>query len=171
MHHNYREQIPANFNDNSRIWIYQCNRHLGVIEALETGEMLNDFVTDWKSHGDPVKGYARLFFKQFIVIMADETATAVGGCSTDSSVHLIREIENRFKVELLDRQQLAFLVNDQVELVRLGDIEEAVTSGLITPETPYFNNTVLTKKEFLENLLIPVRQSWLAKRVVFTEKI
>jgi hypothetical protein len=40
--------------------------------------------------------------------MADESAITVGGCSTDSSVHLIKEIEKRFSVDLLNRQNSGF---------------------------------------------------------------
>ncbi|WP_204351865.1 hypothetical protein, partial [Klebsiella variicola] len=69
---------------------------------------LIQFVSNWISHGTPVKGYANLLFGQFIILMADETATGVSGCSTDSSVHLMKEIELRFKADLFNRQNLAF---------------------------------------------------------------
>jgi hypothetical protein len=111
-----------------------------------------------------VKGYANLLFGQFIVLMADETATGVSGCSTDSSVRLIKEIEQKFKVNLFDRQTLAFLRNDKVELIPLSQFSHAVAGGLITPHTPYFNNLAQTKEELLHQWIIPVKQSWLAKR-------
>ncbi|MFX9089601.1 hypothetical protein ABTN55_21265, partial [Acinetobacter baumannii] len=76
-------------------------------------DMLHQFVADWKSHGTPVKGYANLLFGQFIILMADETATGVSGCSTDSSVHLMKEIESRFKVDLFNRQNLAFYIKEK----------------------------------------------------------
>ena len=94
--------------------------------AADGGPMLNDFVANWKSHGAPVKGYANLFFGHFIVLMADETATGVSGCSTDSSVHLIKSIEEKFKVQLFDRQNLAFIVKDKIQLLPLNQLEYAV---------------------------------------------
>ena len=108
------EHIPAHFHDQSRVWIYQCSRLFQISEALELDKMLSDFVAGWKSHADPVKGYANLFYGRFIVLIADETNIAVSGCSTDSSVALIRKMEQRFQVQLFDRQNLAF--------VRLDDI-------------------------------------------------
>jgi hypothetical protein len=62
-------------------------------EALQIEEMIDQFSHNWNSHGIPVKATAHLFFGQFVVLMADETATGVSGCSTDSSVRLIKEIE------------------------------------------------------------------------------
>ena len=71
---NYQEQLPVDFHQDSRVWIYQSNRLFGLSEALHIEDMLNDFVANWLTHGDPVKGYANLFFGQFIVLMADESA-------------------------------------------------------------------------------------------------
>ncbi|HMU11352.1 MAG TPA: hypothetical protein PKC54_15170 [Ferruginibacter sp.] len=167
MNLDFQPHIPADFNDNSRVWIYQSSRLFFISEALQMEDMLNDFVKSWNSHGDPVKGYANLLFGQFIILMADETATGVSGCSTDSSVRLIKSIEQKFNVQMFERQNLAFVVKDKIQLLPLNQLEYAVENNFINADTLYFNNTVLTKKELLERWLIPVKESWLAKRVAF----
>lgn len=169
MNLDYSSHIPEDFNDSSRVWIYQSNRLFFISEAMEMEDMLRDFVSNWKSHGAPVKGFANLFFGHFIVLMADETATGVSGCSTDSSVHLVKTIEEKFNVQLFDRQNLAFVIKDKIQLLPLGQLEYAVENNFINANTLYFNNTVLTKKELQENWIIPVKDSWLAKRIQFTE--
>jgi hypothetical protein len=167
---NFIQHIPHDFNDNSRVWIYQSSRLFFMSEALEMEDMLNNFATNWKSHGAAVKGYANLFFGQFIVLMADESATGVSGCSTDSSVHLIKSIEEKYKVQMFDRQNLAFVVKDKVQLLPLSQLEYGVENNFINGDTLYFNNTVLSKKEMIEKWIITVKDSWLAKRVNFTKK-
>lgn len=170
MNLDFQSHIPTDLNDNSRVWIYQSSRLFFISEALQMEGMLNEFVAGWKSHGAPVKGYANLFFGQFIVIIADESDTAVGGCSTDSSVHVIKAIEEKFQVQMFDRQSLAFVIKDKVQLLPLNQLDYAVQNGFIKPETLYFNNTVLTKKELLDKWLIPVKDSWLAKRLDLAAK-
>ncbi len=165
MNTNYQEHIPEDFNNASRIWIYQSNRLFSMAEAFEIEDLLTEFLQSWKSHGDPVKGYANLFFGQFIILMADESATTVGGCSADSSVHLIRAIENKFQVDLLNRQNMAFIVKDKIELLPLNQLAYAFENRFIDGDTLYFNNTVLTKKDLLEKWLLPVKESWLANRI------
>jgi len=167
MNINFTEQIPEDFSDTARVWIYQSSRLFFLSEALQIEEMLEQFVTGWKSHGAEVKGYANLFFGQFIVLMADETEAGVSGCSTDSSVHVIKAIEKQFKVDLFDRQTLAFLINDKVQLLPLSQLNYAMENKFITANTIYINNTVTTKKELLENWLIAIKDSWLAKRINF----
>ncbi|MBP6286213.1 MAG: hypothetical protein KA409_04775 [Ferruginibacter sp.] len=170
MNLDFQSHIPTDLSDNSRVWIYQSSRLFFISEALQMEHMLNEFVAGWKSHGAPVKGYANLFFGQFIVIMADESDTAVGGCSTDSSVHVIKAIEEKFQVQMFDRQSLAFVIKDKVQLLPLNQLDYAVRNGFVTPGTLYFNNTVLTKKELLDKWLIPVKDSWLAKRLDLAAK-
>jgi hypothetical protein len=166
MNLSFREHLPPDFTDSSRVWIYQSNRLFMISEALEMEDILQQFVSGWKSHGAPVKGYANLFFGQFIVLIADETAATVGGCSTDSSVHVIKQIGEKFKVDLFERQNLAFVVKEKIQLLPLSQLDYAIENNFITGDTLYFNNTVLTKKELEDKWIIPLKDSWLAKRIM-----
>jgi hypothetical protein len=163
----FQNQIPAEFSDTSKVWIYQSSRLFTMSEALEIEATLEQFVASWKSHGDEVKGYGNLFFGQFIILMADETATGVSGCSTDSSVRIVKEIEQQYTVQLFERQTLAFVVKDKVQLLPLSQLNYAAENEFIKADTLYFNNTVLTKKELLQNWIIQINNSWLSKRIAF----
>lgn len=134
-------------------------------EALEIEAMLEKFIERWNSHGTPVKGYGNLLFGQFVVLIADETASGVSGCSTDSSVRLIKEIESKFNVNMFDRQMLAFVVKDKLQLLPLAQLGYAVQNNFIGPGTLYFNNLIQTKEELENKWIVPVKDSWLAKRI------
>lgn len=157
------EHLPEDFSDTSRVWLYQSSNLFSIANALKLEQMLKDFVTGWNSHGTPVKGFASLFFGRFLLIMADETATGVSGCSTDSSVELVRNISRTFETDLLNRTDLAFYIKDKVEIIPLQQLPYAIEHGFITPDTLYFNNTVLTKKDMLENWITPAGNSWLKR--------
>jgi hypothetical protein len=157
--------IPSDFDDNSKVWIYQSSRLFSMSEAFDIEDILTTFVNSWNSHGTPVKGFANLFYGRFIVFMADETATGVSGCSTDSSVRVIKQIEEKFGVNMFDRQMLTFLIDNRVQQLPLSQLSYGLENGFITPDTLYFNNLAATKKELLNNWIIPVKDSWLAKRL------
>ena len=147
----FQDLIPKDFNDNSHVWIYQSNRVFTFSEAVQIEELLKDFASTWKSHGTPVKGYGNLLFGQFVIFMADETASGISGCSTDSSVRIIKNIEKDFQVDMFDRQMLAFLVDERIQMIALSQVNHLLEEGVITANTLYFNNTILTKKELLKN--------------------
>lgn len=164
MNINYRELLPADFAGNSRVWIYQSSRLYTISEALQLEEMLDAFVKDWKSHGTPVKGYANLFFGQFIILMADESASGVSGCSTDSSVRLIKQIEQTFRTPLFDRLSLAVLIKEKVQLFPLAQLGYALEHHFLDENSLYFNNTVGTRAELETKWIIPLKDSWLASK-------
>ena len=161
----WKHLIPENFDPNSRVWIYQSSRIFSITEALQIESILEDFVENWNSHGTPVKGYANLIFGQFVIFIADETAMGVSGCSTDSSVRVVKEIENLFRTSMFDRLTLAFIKDDKVQMLPLQQVSYAIENGFITKYTIYFNNLVQTKKDLLNSWLVPVKNSWLASRL------
>ncbi len=165
MQFEYQHLIPEEFNPSSKVWLYQSSRLFFISEALQIENMLNTFIENWSSHGTPVKGYGNLLFGQFIVLIADETATGVSGCSTDSSVRLIKQIEEFFKVDMFNRQNLAFVVKEKIQTIPLSQLTYALENGFITTDTIYFNNLVSDKEAFLTKWMIPVKDSWLAKKI------
>lgn len=165
MNSHHLELLPADFAGDSRVWIYQASRLFTMSEALDLEVKLENFIREWNSHGTPVKGYANLFYGQFIVLIADENATGVSGCSTDSSVRVIKDIETTTGVALFDRLNLAFLIDNKVQLVPMAQLPYALENGFVKPDSLYFNNTVSTKEELEKNWLIPVKSSWLASKI------
>jgi hypothetical protein len=89
----------------------------------------------------------------------------VSGCSIDSSVRLIKDIEQQFGVDLFNRQLLAFWINEKVEVIPMQQVSYALTNGQIQSDTLFFNNTVLTKSDLEEKWIIPVHESWVFKKM------
>ncbi len=164
MNLSYKELLPKNFSDHSRVWIYQSSRLFTLQEALSIEEMINQFVAKWTTHGTPVKGFGTLFFGHFVVLMADEELTGVSGCSTDSSVRLIKHIELTFNVNMFERTNLAFIIEGKIQLLPLSQLAYALDKCFIKPTSLMFDNNVSTKKELEERWIIALAQSWLASR-------
>ena len=157
--------LPAEFNEASRVWIYQSSRRFTEQQQIEIDEQLLQFYTQWTTHGAAVKGWAKLVFGQFIVVLADETGSNVSGCSTDGMVRVIKSIERQYDTNLFDRLTLTFLVKGEPQMLPLGQVQYAIDKGYIDGDTLLFNNTVATKDELMHSWLVPVKESWLAGRV------
>jgi len=165
----YHQHIPEDFHPSSKVWIYQSSRLFMISEALQVEDLLNQFVAEWKTHGTPVKGYANLLFGQFLVFMADiTTGGGVSGCSTDSSVRVVKQVEAMFKVDMFNRQNLAFVVKDKIQVLPMSQLNYAMENNFISADTLYFNNLVATKEELLNKWLQPVKESWLGTRIIDT---
>jgi len=158
--------LPSDFHPQSKVWIYQSNRIFSMSEVFQVESILEEFTNRWKSHGAPVKGFGTIIYGQFIVLMADESFTTVGGCSTDSSIHIIKEIEQRFHVSMFSRELLAFWVKNRVQTIPYTQVADALENNLLTPDTLYFNNLVNNKASMEKEWLQPIKESWLAKKYI-----
>ena len=161
--------LPEDFNYQSRVWIYQSSRRFTEEQQKEIDEQLYQLYSQWTTHGAPVKGWAKLIFGQFIVVLADETGSNVSGCSTDGMVRIVKSIERQYDTNLFDRLTLTFLVKGEPQMLPMGQVQYAIDKGYLDGDTLLFNNTVATKGELEDKWLVPLKGSWLAGRVNFPE--
>jgi hypothetical protein len=164
----FKHLLPEDFSPASRVWIYQGSRLFSLGEALEIEEAINRFCDEWRSHGADVKAFGNLFFGQFVVLIADETQATVSGCSTDSSVRFIKQLGEQFRVDFFDRTTLAFVIKDKIQLLPLSQFAYAASNGFVDGETLYFNNLAATKEQLEKEWIIPVKNSWLARKLKTT---
>jgi hypothetical protein len=74
-------------------------------------------------------------------------------------------VEEIFKVDMFNRQNLAFIVKEKIQTIPLPQFNYALENGFINADTIYFNNLVANKDALLHNWMIPVKDSWLAKKI------
>lgn len=157
--------IPTDFNEASRVWIFQSNRPFSEKEIKEIDMQLEHFYLQWTAHQQPVKGWAKVLFERFIVVMADEEASnMVSGCSTDGMVRVMKSIERQYSVNLFDRLILNFIIKDKIQALPYQQLAYALDNNYVNGQTLYFNNVVENKAQLLESWLIPLENSWLVDR-------
>ncbi|MBL7767179.1 MAG: hypothetical protein JNJ58_13855 [Chitinophagaceae bacterium] len=171
MIHDFTGLLPDDFSPESRVWIFQSNRSFTDIEELQINEQLLNYYLQWKSHGKEVKGWAKLLFNQFIVVLADESYSGVSGCSTDDMTRLIKSFERQYQVNFFDRMTLTFLVDGQAQPLPYNQVQYALEKGFIETDTPLFNNLVDRLETLRTEWLIPLNQSWLWKRLITSKVI
>ncbi len=153
------ESLP----DNSRIWIYQCNRSFSPEELAEITAGLNTFLTQWTAHGSDLKAGFEIKYNRFIIIGLDQAEASASGCSIDASVHYIQNLEQQFKIDLLDKMNVSYKQGDFVAYKALKDFKKMAKQRAISKNTVVFNNLVATKQEYLENWEVPASESWHAR--------
>ena len=153
------ESLP----DNSRIWIYQCNRSFSSEELEEITVGLKAFLTQWTAHGSDLKAGFEIKYKRFIIIGLDQAEASASGCSIDASVHYIQHLEQQFKIDLLDKMNVSYKQGDFVAYKALKDFKKMAKQRAISKNTVVFNNLVATKQEYLENWEVPASESWHAR--------
>lgn len=153
------EELP----DESRVWIYTGTRTFTQPEEKSVTELLESFCSNWVAHGDPLRTSFKIEQSQFIVMALDEDFANPSGCSIDSSVGILRQIQTATGIDFLNRSAIPFKINNRVELVPLSNLKARFGSGELKSDTHTFHTLAATKGEWETNKTIPAEKSWMAK--------
>ncbi|MDT0540963.1 MULTISPECIES: ABC transporter ATPase [Croceitalea] len=144
----------------ARIWIYQCNRSLSELELKEINDSFSKFLEQWTAHGSDLKAGFEIKYKRFIILGLDQTQSSASGCSIDASVHFIQNLEQKYKVDLLDKMNVSYKQGEFIAYKTLVDFKKMAKQRAVSKNTVVFNNLVATKQEYIENWEVAASDSW-----------
>ena len=150
-------QLP----DTARIWIFplQTEAEEGRQSAIQQG--LNQLVSSWKAHGVPLRGAAEIVANRFIVIAADEDASAPSGCSIDSMFKDVRKITSANGVDLSAADSVFYKDQDRIIETSRSEFGALVANGKIASDTIVFDNSITTLNQFTAGKWeLPFSESW-----------
>ncbi|MEP1034490.1 hypothetical protein [Ekhidna sp.] len=151
------EEMP----NNARLWIYQAERKLSKEQVQIVETKTEEFLTQWRAHGQDLKSSFQVEYDQFLVITVDESFSQASGCSIDASVHLIKALESALNISFMTTSQVAFLQNDKINLYPFNQLKAQAREKVITPDTLVFDNTVQNIAEFKSRWLQESSATWL----------
>lgn len=146
--------------EESKIWIYQSNRKFSDEEIQEIENELKFFLEIWTSHGQHLEASFVTRYNRFIVIAVNQEVQAATGCSIDSLVQLIQNLEQKYNVDLLDKMNVTFKVGEHVAFKPLIEFKKLAKEKAVSENTIVFNNLVNTLGEWQDFWEVPASESW-----------
>ncbi len=128
-YNNLFEHLP----DSSKIWIYQNQGAIPQETQKAIQAKLDVFVRQWAAHKVQLYGASAILEDHFIVLAVDENMTAASGCSIDSSVHFIKELEKEFNLRLFDRLHVLIEQNGEKKIVHFSDVNTHTGATFFDP--------------------------------------
>ena len=144
----------------SRIWIYQSNRKFLDIELNEINDSISNFLKSWTAHGNELLSSYEIKYDRFIIIALNQFVQSASGCSIDSCIHFIQDLEKKYKIDLLDKMNVAFKQGEYVTYKSINEFKELIKNNSVSKKTIVFNNLVVDISDYLENWEIPAEKSW-----------
>lgn len=144
----------------SKIWIYQSNRKFSDEEFSEIETALQSFINNWSAHGTGLEASYQLKYNRFIILAVNQEVQNATGCSIDSSVQFIQDLEKKYNVDLLDKMNVTFKLGDHVAHKTLIDFKKMAKDKAVTENTIVFNNLVNSIEEWNDNWEVPAGESW-----------
>ena len=144
----------------SRVWIYQANRSFTSDELVDIEKKINEFLEQWTAHGADLKAGYEIKYKRFITIGLDQGVNPATGCSIDTSVRFIQQLEQEYNVDLIDKMNVSFKQGEFVAYKPLNDFKKMAKNKSVSPNTIVFNNLVTNIAEYRTNWEVPAKDSW-----------
>ncbi len=150
---------------NQRIWIYTLSKELTIEQLADFKINCNEFVNSWTAHEVKLDASYELFNNRLLIFKVNEDSYNASGCSIDKQVRFIKEQEQLFNIELLNRMLVAYDQNSELKITSQSKIKELLLTGEITKNTLVYNNTITNSNELDSAWKVPLSQTWLSKYV------
>ena len=149
----------SELSENARIWVYTSNRFLSEQEKELILSQGYEFLTTWAAHGDKLKAAMEIIDDCFIILGVDQDNTSASGCSIDASITFFQKLEVELDITLLDWQNMAFIENEHIRLMKRSEFEIALKENKINTDVHIFQSNLKVKSDLKENRTIHVSKS------------
>lgn len=150
----------------NRVWIYLSDKELLPEQQRLITEQTRDFLQNWKAHEVPLKAEHQILHNHFLIIKADEAEFHASGCSIDKQLRFIKNLEDSHGIQFLNRLLVAYMdTHEKVHVIHASKFADLLATGMVNPETPVFNVGIGTEEELHTQFKIPLKESWVGKKL------
>ena len=146
--------------ENSKVWIYPSSRKFYDSEIEGLHQKITAFIESWKQEDEGFQVAYKLLYNRFIVLFTDNDNLPLLNTDIDTSVSFIIQLQEIYKVDLLDKMNVCFKQGEYVQYKDLKDFKKLLKNKAVTGKTIVFDNLVTTKEEFENYWEVPISESW-----------
>lgn len=146
-----------------RIWIYILSKELSNEQLADFKDRCRNFVTNWTAHDVSLDASFELYQNRLLIFKVNEDKYNASGCSIDKQVRFVKELEQVFSIELLNRLLAAYENNNQVEIIKSSQVKDLLATKTINEDTLVFDNTITQSSELSINWKKPLKSTWLSR--------
>lgn len=147
----------------ARVWIYKSAAPFTPVQSASLREKGAAFTASWSSHGDAVISAFDVLDDHFVVLAADLQDVTICGGAIDGSVQFIKQLESKLGLQLTDRMVVLYEQNGHIKSCRATEVEGLLKSGVMTADTPVFDDLVATKADLDARFRVALRNTWMAR--------
>jgi len=151
--------------DHARVWVFQADRFLTDEENSQLETAGNLFADQWKAHGKQLTAQFATVSNLFAVMAIDERMEGASGCSIDVFMRFVLDAEKQFNVSFTNRLCFAYMHNGHIELCKSTEAKTKAAEGILTKQTPVFDNLVTDLGKLRHQWLKPASEVWVGTYV------
>lgn len=158
--------ITSTLPEHSRVWVYQNTKEINGEDLPKIEAALQGFVSNWKSHNHALEAEAKVLQGRFLILAVDEGKEAASGCSIDTSVQFMKELERTYGLDLFNRMYFSYVGQDgEIKTVDHLTFAKLYADGTIDDTTKVMDTMVRNIGELQAGFVKSLSESW-HKRMV-----
>ncbi|PQJ79888.1 ABC transporter ATPase [Polaribacter porphyrae] len=150
----------SSISDEAKVWVYPSSRKFYTTEIEELEQSIKEFVENWKNDDENFKASYQLLYNRFIVLVADDSTSALINSDIDTSVSFILTLQEKYNIALLDKMNVCFKQGEYVQYKELKDFKKLLKSKAVTGKTIIFDNLISNNYDFKNFWETPIEESW-----------
>jgi hypothetical protein len=147
--------------DDARLWIFGVGEPLPPDGEALLLEQVDAFLANWNAHGHPLTCARDWRHERFLLVGVDERSAPPSGCSIDALVRVLKGLEERLGVTIVDNSRVWYRADGEVRRVSRPEFSSLASRGVVGLETPVFDGTLTRVGELRSNRWeLPAREAW-----------
>ncbi|MEO7080962.1 MAG: hypothetical protein ABIY71_05510 [Flavobacteriales bacterium] len=149
--------------EHARVWVYKSAVPFSADQKDLIRERGAVFTQSWAAHGAALAAALDVVNDHFVVLGVDQRQAMASGCSIDTSVQFIQQLERELGQLLTDRMVVLYEKDGVVHGCRVPEVEDLIKSGALNADTIVFDDLVTTKADLEARFRTSLRNSWMAR--------
>jgi len=137
----------------TKVWLYQTHRAVEHQEQELLQNQMDVFAAQWQAHGKNLQAKFWFHNPYLLICEVDETIWGASGCSIDSKVRFLKDMNDRYELDFFVRMKTIVKFPDgKFKQVDFADIKQLGT------DIQVLNPTVVSSEQF-EALFTTINES------------
>jgi hypothetical protein len=148
--------------DASRVWVFGSDRPLSEEGTTALLKGVDEYLTNWKAHGEPLTVGSQLRDDRFLVVAVDQSTAGATGCSIDGLFRVLQGLESKIGANLVGGGRVFYRDGTgAVQSVSRDAVAGLATSGAITKDTVVFDTSLTDLGAFRAGFEKRAKESWI----------
>lgn len=148
--------------DASRVWIFGSDRRLSEDATTALLKGVDEHLTNWKAHGEPLTVGSQFRDNRFLVIAVDQSTAGASGCSIDGLFRVLQGLEPQIGASLVGGGKVFYRDSHaEVQSTTRDQVPALVKSGAITKDTVVFDTSLTDLGAFRAGFEKRAKESWI----------
>jgi hypothetical protein len=148
--------------DSARVWVFASDRELSGAAADTLLAAVDQFLSQWKAHGMPLRCAREWRDGRFLAIGVDVDAENASGCSIDGLFRTLQQLERTIGSRLVGGGRVFYRVGSEIRAATRDEFIEGIKRGEVCGETPVFDTSVTGAKAWRTGFEQPAGSGWTA---------